>query len=426
MNIKQRDVAEIRPYEENAKQHPTKQLKQIAESIREFGFNQPIVVDKAGVIIVGHGRYLAAVEILKMTQVPVIELDLTEEQAKAYRLADNKLNESDWDMKSVIAELKELSLPMLDLTGFSRDLVLENDDNDDVIPDMGGKATKSKLGDVYELGRHRLLCGDSTKPDDVERLMDGKKADMVFTDPPYGVSYQEKAENILGRKDRAVIANDGLGKDALKEIVLPAFKNIANNLKNGGAYYICSPQGGELGLMMMMMMMMMEADIECRHMIVWAKDRAVFSMGRLDYDYQHEPILYGWRGSHKHFGNGEHKTSVWSIPNPRASKLHPTMKPVEVMQNAISNSSKAEDIVLDLFLGSGSTLIAAEKAGRACYGMEIDPKYCDVIVQRFVDYTGMTEIKKNGIIETWERSSNIIADSVDEVNDSGGDQQATD
>src|SRR3990167_44762 len=282
------ELNKIKPYPKNAKQHPHKQVVQIANSIKEFGFNQPIVVDK---------------------------------------------------------------------------------------------------GDIWQLGNHRVMCGDSTKKEDVERLMDGKKADMVFTDPPYGVSYQDKAENILGRKDRAVIANDGLGKDALKKIVFPAFQNIAENLKNGGVYYICSPQGGELGLMMMMMMMM-DAGIECRHMIVWAKDRAVFSMGRLDYDYQHEPILYGWRGSHKHIGNGEFKTSVWSIPNPRASKLHPTMKPVEVMQNALLNSSKSEDIVLDLFLGSGSTLIASEKTGRICYGMEVDPRYIDVIVKRWEDYSG--------------------------------------
>ena len=377
-------VTQIKPYAQNAKKHEKKQIEGVAASIKEFGFNQPIVVDKKGVVIVGHAR-LAAAKLLGLRDVPVIKVNLSEAQAKAYRLADNKLNESDWDMDLVIGELKELSEEMLNLTGFDKDLLIEPDEKDDIIPTDA--PTRAKTGDLWALGEHRVLCGDSTKKEDVGRLMDGKKADMVFTDPPYGVNYQDKAENILGRKDRAVIANDGLGKDALKKIVFPAFQNIAENLKNGGVYYICSPQGGELGLMMMMMMMM-DAGIECRHMIVWAKDRAVFSMGRLDYDYQHEPILYGWRGSHKHIGNGEFKTSVWSIPNPRASKLHPTMKPVEVMQNALLNSSKSEDIVLDLFLGSGSTLIASEKTGRICYGMEVDPRYIDVIVKRWEDYSG--------------------------------------
>ena len=385
------ELNKIKPYPKNAKQHPHKQVVQIANSIKEFGFNQPIVVDKDNIIIVGHGRYEAA-KFLGLKEVPTIQVNLTEEQAKAYRLADNKLNESEWDMGLAIEELKGLSEEMFDLTGFDKDLLIEPDEKDDQIPDNA--PTVVKLGDIWQLGNHRVMCGDSTKKEDVERLMDGKKADMVFTDPPYGVSYQDKAENILGRKDRAVIANDGLGKDALKKIVFPAFQNIAENLKNGGCYYICSPQGGEL--LGLMMMMMMEAGIECRHTIVWAKDRAVFSMGRLDYDYQHEPILYGWRGSHKHVGNGQFKTSVWSIPNPRASKLHPTMKPVEVMQNALLNSSKSEDIVLDLFLGSGSTLIAAEKTGRICYGMELDPKYCDVIIKRWEDYTGKQAVKING------------------------------
>ena len=383
--VKQIKLSELHPYEQNAKKHTEKQVKQVAASIKRFGFNQPLVVDKNNEIVVGHGRYLAA-QTLGLQEAPCIKIeDLTQEEVEAYRLADNKLNESDWDMGLVIEQLKYLDAQGFDieLTGFDKDLLIEPDAQDDIIPDNA--PTICKLGDIWQLGRHRLMCGDSTQNSTVLSLMGDKKADMVFTDPPYGVSYQEKAEKILGRKDRAVIANDGLGKDALKKIVFPAFQNIAESLKSGGCYYVCSPQGGELGLMMMMMM---DAGIEARHMIVWAKDRAVFSMGRLDYDYQHEPILYGWRGSHKHIGNGQFKTSVWSIPNPRASKLHPTMKPVEVMQNAILNSSKEEDIVLDLFGGSGSTLIACEKTNRICYMMELDEKYCDVIIKRWEDYTG--------------------------------------
>src|SRR3990167_1664381 len=182
--IRQRKLNSIKSYENNAKKHPSKQVEQIANSIKEFGFNQPIVVDKKGVIIVGHGRYAAAKR-LNLPTVPTLELDLTEEQAKAYRLADNKLNESEWDMGLAIEELKELSDEMFDLTGFDRDLLIEPDEKDDVIPE--NVPAISKLGDLYQLGNHRVLCGDSTKIEYVERLMDGKKADMVFTDPPYGM-----------------------------------------------------------------------------------------------------------------------------------------------------------------------------------------------------------------------------------------------
>jgi len=376
-------------YEKNTKKHPDSQLKLIAVSLKEYGWKQPIVTDKNDVIIVGHGRWLAYQKYPEGIKEPwIIKADdLTPEQVRGYRLMDNKSNESDWDMALAVEELKYLDKLGFDisLTGFDKDLLIEPDAKDDVIPE--NVPTRAKLGDVWALGAHKVMCGDSTDKEAMLALMGGAKADMVFTDPPYGVSYESKTKGIVNqRKNIQPVSGDELGKGALKKIVFPAFQNIAENLKNGGVYYICSPQGGELGLMMMMMMK--DAGIECRHMIVWVKDRAVFSMGRLDYDYQHEPILYGWRGSHKHIGNGQFKTSVWSIPNPRASKLHPTMKPVEVMQNALLNSSKSEDIVLDSFLGSGSTLIAAEKTGRVCYGMEIDPKYVDVIIQRYEDYTG--------------------------------------
>jgi site-specific DNA-methyltransferase (adenine-specific) len=180
-------IENIKPYEKNAKKHPKKQVEQVAKSIKEFGFNQPIVIDKKGVIIVGHGRYEAA-KLLGLSDVPVIEVELTEEQAKAYRLADNKLNESEWEMDLVIEELKGLSEDMLDLTGFDKDLIIEPENKDDEVPEVP-EEPKSKLGDLYELGNHRVLCGDSTKAEDVERLMDGKLADMIHTDPPYNVDY---------------------------------------------------------------------------------------------------------------------------------------------------------------------------------------------------------------------------------------------
>lgn len=382
-------LGDLHPYEGNAKKHPKKQVDQIARSIKEFGFNQPIVIDKNNIIIVGHGRYYAAQQ-LGLKEVPTIKIEnLSDDQVDAYRLADNKLNESEWDMGLVAEQLRYLDSQDFDitLTGFDRDLLIQPDDKDDVVPEDAPPV--AQIGDLWALGAHRVLCGDSTQKEAVERLMGGKKADMVFTDPPYGVNYTEKAER-LGRKGDSQISGDE-SVDAAAAVYGEAFKNISENIKNGAEYYICAPQGGDQE--MMMMMMMMRSTIPCRHQLIWKKDSPVFSMGRLDYDYQHEPILYGWKGSHNHIGGGKFRTSVWEIPRPKASKLHPTMKPVELIQEALLNGSKSEDLVLDLFLGSGSTLIAAEKTGRICYGMELDPRYIDVIIARWEQYTGKTAVK---------------------------------
>src|SRR3990167_7329414 len=383
-----------KPYNKNAKIHPDKQLKQIAKSLKEFGWLQPIVVDKDDEIIVGHGRQMAYDKYQEGIKEPwIIKAEnLTEEQVKAYRLADNKLNESEWDMGLAIEELKELSDEMFDLTGFDRDLLIEPDEKDDVIPE--NVPAISKLGDLYQLGNHRVLCGDSTKIEDVERLMDGKKADMVFTDPPYGVDIGKKNRFLntfqpAGRNLKDV-ANDMIGKDELYDMLVSAFTNCKEVMKDGASYYLTAPQGGELGLMMMMMMM--NAGLPARHVLNWVKNTATFSMGRLDYEYKHEPILYGWKKTHSFYGGGT-KTSVWEFNKPMSNKLHPTMKPVELINNAILNSSKEEDIILDLFGGSGSTLIACEKTNRICYMMEIEPEYCDVIIKRWEDYTGNKAVK---------------------------------
>lgn len=394
-----RKVSDLKFAEYNPRQMTEKQAEDLKASIDKFELVDPIVINLNNTIIGGHMR----LRILKEknvedvdVRVPDRQLSLEEERELNVRLNKN-LGEWNFDL------LADFDLDKLKEIGFSSDeldkiMSFSPDEKDDDVPEIP-EEPKSKLGEIYQLGNHRIMCGDSTKIEDVEKLMDGKKADMVFTDPPYGVSYENKTKSIANqRKDILPVANDELGKDALKDIVFPAFKNIAENLKNGGVYYVCSPQGGELGLMMMMM----DAGIECRHMIVWRKNAPVFSMGRLDYDYQHEPILYGWRGSHKHIGNGQWKSSVWDCPRPSASKLHPTMKPVELIENAILNSAKGEDIVLDLFLGSGSTLIACEKTNRICMGMEIDNRYIDVIIDRYCKYTNNYNIKKNGQDYKWE------------------------
>ena len=362
----------------------------MANSIKEFGFNQPIVVDKKGIIIVGHGRYEAA-KLLGLTDVPTIQVNLTEEQAKAYRLADNKLNESDWDMKLAVDELKELSKEMQELTGFDLDLLIEPDEKDDEIPE--NVPAQSKLGDIYILGNHRVLCGDSTKIEDMERLMDGKKADLVLTDPPYNVNYKGKT------KDALTIENDKKTDGDFRQFLVDAFTSMDTFLKQGGVFYIW------------------HADLEgynfrgachdigwiVRQCLIWNKQCMV--MGRQDYHWKHEPCLYGWKDGAGHLWATDRKqTTILNFDRPTRSTQHPTMKPVELLVYQLMNNTKGEDIILDTFLGSGSTLIASEKTGRICYGMELDPKYIDVIVQRYVDYTGNENIIKNGEPIIWAKS----------------------
>lgn len=409
------DISLIKPYSKNAKKHPKKQVQQVANSIKEFGFNQPIVVDKNGVLIVGHGR-LEAAKLLGLKEVPTITVDLTEEQAKAYRLADNKLNESEWDMSLAIEELKELSDEMFDLTGFDKDLLISPDERDDEVPPTP-EAPRSKLGDLYELGGHRVLCGDSTSLEAVERLMGGVKADMVLTDPPYNVNYEGETG--------LTIENDNMSDSSFLTFLTEAFTRMAESMKLGGAFYIWHAELEGFNFRKATK----DAGFLIKQCIIWNKNSLV--MGRQDYQWKHEPCLYGWRDGASHTWYGDrNKTTVLKVPEddskafewfkkqlkaqdsknmsvvnfnkPLKNKQHPTMKPIELLQKQITNSSKQEDIVLDTFLGSGSTVIASEKTGRICYGMELDCKYVDVCVERWCKYTGITKIKKNG--EDYERN----------------------
>jgi len=355
---------EITPYIKNAKKHPKKQIEQVANSIKEFGMNQPIVVDKQGVIIVGHGRY----EALKLLGMEVKDeyikvVDLTEEQAKAYRLADNKLNESEWDMKLAIEELKVLSDEMFDLTGFDRDLIIEADEADDVVPEIP-EVPKSVLGDLYELGSHRILCGDSTKVDDVEKLMGGKKADMVFTDPPYGMfldtdfsQIEGSAKSIgfkgklLGNKYDKVIGDN---EDFTPELINSIFANF-NYCKEvfiwGADYFIdLIPNYGKDGCL-----------------LVWNKRSS---------DEQQKGIGNCFE---MFWSKKKHKKYVFNFewfgflskdaPQEARNRVHPTMKPIGLIEKIWLWYKSPMNIVADIYLGSGSTLIAAEKTGRICYGM---------------------------------------------------------
>ena len=380
------------PYVNNANIHSDKQITMLASSIREFGFLNPILIDKDRNVIAGHGRILAAQK-LGLTEVPCVYVEgLTQAQRKAYILADNRLAEfSEWDMDLVMGELAELDELGFDtdLTGFEFEIEPEITDDADNVPEPPTEP-KAKLGDLYQLGNHRLICGDSTDGAVIDRLMDGVKADMVFTDPPYNVAVGSK-NKILNEQDggcrnETEIAGDKGMTDAEigEQLWRPAFQNMADHAKDDCSIYVTMPQGGTH----MMMMMMADACWQVKHELMWLKNQPTFSMGRLDYDYKHEPIMYGWKKTHNFYGKGKFTKSVWEIDKPRESKLHPTMKPIELIANALENSTKENDCVLDVFGGSGSTLIACEQLNRKCYMCELDPHYCDIIIDRWQQFTG--------------------------------------
>ena len=375
---------EVKPYAKNSKKHPDSQLKLIAYSLKEFGWRQPIVVDKDGTIIVGHGRWMAYQKYPDSIAEPRIEVaeNLTPAQVKAYRLADNKTNESDWDMDLAIEELKELDSVGVDITllGFDNDLLLEGSEKDDVIPEEA--PTRANLGDLWQLGEHRVLCGDATKMEDVGRLMGDKKVDLLLTDPPYNVAYVGKT------KDALTIENDAMSDSSFRKFLKDAFTAAFAYVKPGGVYYIWHADSEGYNFRGALH----DIGVQVRQCLIWNKNSMV--MGRQDYHWKHEPCLYGWKDGASHlWASDRTQTTVLDFARPTSSQEHPTMKPVELIAYQITNNTKGEDIVLDTFGGSGSTLIAAEKTGRICYMMELDPKYIDVIIKRYEDFTGKTATK---------------------------------
>jgi DNA modification methylase len=384
--IEWRSVETLIPYAKNARTHSDEQVAQIAGSIKEFGFNNPVLVDKDNSIIAGHGRLMAARK-LGMDKVPVVQLGhMTEAQRKAYVLADNRIAlNSGWDTSMLSLELLELKDEIdLSLLGFDADELeallnpiekTEGLTDEDAVPDVPDEP-KTKLGDIYILGNHRLMCGDSTSITDVEKLMDGHKADMVFTDPPYGVDYKG-------------INNDS--RDGLEDLLRGAFGNYLAVSKSGAAIYCFhSDRCADV------FHRVFREFFHFSSMVIWAKNSLTLS--QTDYQSQHEPCLYGWMDNGKHSWYSDRKqTSVWKFDKERVIG-HTTPKPVGLVERAINNSSKGGDLVIDLFGGSGSTLIAAEKVGRQANIMELDPKYCDVIVQRWEEFTGkkavLSELEK--------------------------------
>ena len=411
MKITERKLNEIKPYEKNAKEHKDGQVKKIAASIKEFGFNQPIVVDKDGVIIVGHGRLLAA-QRLGLEKVPVLEVDVTEEQAKAYRLADNKLNESDWDMEIVIEELKSLSLEMLNLTGFDEDLILETKEDK---PDLGGIGVpKSVIGDVYQLGQHRLVCGDSTDPETYKLLLEGGvKARLIFTDPPYGVDYIPREGGTYDNAARKIIGDDKTPEQT-KEFfikVLKVFQDFSTDDAN--IYWWFANNLAEINHQAFR-----EAQWHLSQTVMWLKNSMIYSPGQ-NFHRMYEPCLVGWKMGKPRFVNRvfSNLTELWTLDQKKfadyldvwynkrdntSKYIHPTQKPVQLAERALKRSSEKGDIVLDAFGGSGSTLIACEQLGRCARLIELDPKYVDGIVGRWCKFTDDNSVIKNGKKIKWQ------------------------
>jgi DNA modification methylase len=374
MEIKNIDINLILPYSRNQKKHEKKQIEQVANSIKRFGFVQPLVIDKDNNIVIGHCRYEAS-KLLGLNEIPCVVVDnLTDEEVKALRLADNKLNESAWDMALVIDELKGLETELIDLTGFSQDLIIEPEEKDDIVPEIP-EEPKSKLGDIFQLGRHRIMCGDSLK--DIDLLMEDKLSNMVFTDPPYLMGFEGNVHSDGSKSFNSKfgsIKNDKMSKEDGEKLGLTYIFKALEKLNN-----------------------------PYKALIIWNKGNHTLSNS--DYMSKYEPIVYGWNKEHKFYGSNSN-FDIWDIERTKKNELHPTMKPVVLCEKAIINSSEQNGVVLDLFLGSGSTLIACEKTNRICYGMELEPKYIDVIIKRFHDYNPEAEIKclnrEFNIEEIWE------------------------
>lgn len=392
MQICNMKITDIIPYDKNPRLNDGA-VEAVANSIKEFGWRAPIVVDKDMVIICGHTRLKAAIQ-LGLEEVPVhIADNLTPEQVQAYRIADNRTGEiAEWDYSLLPVELKELQDSDFDLSllGFDADeldkllngeeenVVAEGETDADAVPEVPEVAV-SKRGEVYQLGKHRLMCGDSTKPEDVAKLLDGELADMVFTDPPYGVSY--KGVNNPGGRAWEVIENDDLRGDTLSEFLLAAFKNIKAHLREKRAFYIWYATSNHLQFEHAII----DAGLKSKQVLMWNKGMI---LGHSDYHWAFEPCFYGCKAEENCIWFGDRcQTTVWDIKRDNTREyVHPTQKPTALAIKAMFNSSKPGEIVLDLFGGSGSTLIACEQTNRVNRSMEFDPKYADVIRKRWAEF----------------------------------------
>ena len=390
MNVINMMVKDLIPYEKNPRFND-EAVKYVANSIKEFGFKVPIIVDKNNVIVAGHTRYKACKE-LGIKNVPVIIADdLNEEQIKAFRLADNKVSEkAEWNFELLQEELEDLDI---DMSGFGFDIDLDVEEEKEIIEDDVPEVPeepKAKLGDIYQLGNHRLMCGDSTSEEDVAKLMNGVKADMVFTDPPYGVSASGGRSQTKDKLGMKAIVNDELRKDELTQF-LSNFISVMK-YKDGASIYICYPWATQKEFTEAIL----NNNLKIKNCIIW--DKKVFGLnGFKGYRPQYEMIYFCCKEDFEWYGD-KAQSNIWQISreiNREEQGNHPTPKPIELIVKALKNSSKQEDIILDVFGGSGSTLIACEQLNRKCYMMELDPHYIDVIIQRWENFTGQKAIKIN-------------------------------
>lgn len=379
-------IDKLIPYVNNARTHNAEQINKLRASLREFGFINPVIIDGDYNIIAGHGRVMAAKE-EHIEEVPCVLADhLTPAQKKAYIIADNRMaQDAGWDEELLRIEIEALQAEAFDigLTGFeeqeiadlfgSDDDKVEDDDFD--LNEALEKAAFVKRGDIWQVGRHRLMCGDATSEDDVATLMDGKKANLIVSDPPYGVSFTSS--------DGLTIQNDSIKGEEFYNFLLQAFKNMATHLEKGGAAYIFHADTEGLNFRRAFQ----DAGFHLAGCCIWVKNSLV--LGRSDYQWQHEPVLYGFLQNGKHpWYSDRSQTTIWNFDKPKRNKNHPTSKPLDLLAYPIGNSSQANGIVVDTFGGSGSTLMACEQTNRICHTMELDEKYASVILRRYVEDTG--------------------------------------
>ena len=387
------------PYARNSRTHSPEQIAQVAGSIREFGFTNPVLIDGEGGIIAGHGRVMAARQ-LGLSEVPCIRLaHLTDAQKRAYVIADNKLAlNAGWDDALLALELRELAEMDFDLhlTGFDDDEISklldielgegERQGDADAVPEVRPDPI-SKPGDVWALGRHRVMCGDSTSIDQAGVLMGGSMADLLITDPPYNVAYEGGGGCDANRKSKTradhEIDNDAMSDADFRQFLRDCYATADAFMRPGAVFYVWHADSEGLNFRAAAG----EVGWTVRQCLIWNKNSLV--LGRQDYHWKHEPCLYGWKDGAAHYwGSDRSQTTVLDFARPNRNGEHPTMKPVDLIEYQVKNSSKRGDTVLDLFGGSGSTLIACEKTARSARLMELDPRYCDVIVRRWQDFTG--------------------------------------
>lgn len=381
-------VSKLVPYVNNARTHSPEQVTKLRSSLREFGFVNPVIIDSEYNVIAGHGRLMAAKE-EGIEEVPCVLVDyLTVAQKKAYILADNRFaQDAGWDEELLRIEIEALEGMDFDvsLTGFDEDEIADlfgeeegtgAEDDDFELSDALEKAAFVERGDIWQVGRHRLMCGDATSEEDVAALMDGKKANLIVTDPPYNVAFESS--------DGLSIKNDKMAGDKFYEFLLAAFKNMAAHLEKGGSAYVFHADTEGLNFRKAFI----DAGFHLSGCCIWVKNSLV--LGRSDYQWQHEPVLYGFLQNGKHYWSknaGRSQTTIWNFDKPKKNKNHPTSKPLDLLAYPIGNSSQENAIVIDTFGGSGSTLMTCEQTNRICHTMELDEKYASVILRRYVEDT---------------------------------------